>query len=318
VTDPAAAGRLVARGLTDVRSVREILWPAFVAETGPAELDYRQDVDMWRLRAAVGGAAPGDRPDVLIVADPVLFSRDGLLVGAEAASAVPRLPAWVDADGRWTSIYVQPIVAIHNALYTRPPRAWTELADERYDGRVVVEAPERMLTTGPAFAELREPLGEAAWTDWLATLGRRSVRQVADNERAVLHVATGSSWLGLANWNVARRVRPGSPVRHVFLDPTPLVPAFAVVVASGRATDVARRFVTWLGSDDGQAAVGRTGRIPAASVGADRQVRSDVIPDGIGIAAGNADWISDPDRWIATFRSSFPGASAELSGKQRS
>ena len=317
MTDPNAGGRLVVRGLTDVRSVREILWPAFTTAAGPAELDYRQDVDMWRLRAAVAGAEPADRPDVLLVADPVLFARDGLVQGWEAAAGVQRLPAWMDAEGRWMSVYVQPIVAVHNSLYTRPPRTWAELADERYDGRVVVEAPERMLTTGPAFAELRDPLGEVAWTAWLTTLGQRSVRQVADNERAVLHVATGSRWLGLANWNVARRVRPGSPVRHVFLDPTPLVPAFAVVVAGGAAVDLARAFVTWLGSEDGQDAVGRTGRIPAASVGADRRVRSEVIPDGVSIAAGNADWITDPDRWIATFRSSFPSASAELAGKQR-
>ena len=123
---------------------------------------------------------------------------------------------------------------------------------------------------------------------------------------------------GWPNWNVARRVRPGSPVRHVFLDPTPLVPAFAVVVAGSEPTELARVFVTWLGSDEGQAAVARTGRIPAASVGTDRQVRSDVIPAGIGIAAGGADWISDPDRWIAMFRSAFPSASADLAGKQRS
>ena len=318
MTQRSGGGRLVVRGLTDVRSVREILWPAFTAAAGPAELDYRQDVDMWRLRAAVAGAEPADRPDVLIVADPVLFARDGLVHASAAAAVVPRLPAWMDDGGRWTSVYVQPIVAVHNALYTRPPRTWAELADERYDGRVVVEAPERMLTTGPAFAELRDPLGEPAWTDWLTILGRRSVRQVADNERAVLHVATGSRWIGLANWNVARRVRPGSPVRHVFLDPTPLVPAFAVVVAGGAAGELARAFVTWLGSEDGQAAVGRTGRIPATAVGADQQVRSEVIPAGVSIAAGNADWISDPDRWIATFRTFFPSASAQLAGKQRS
>src|SRR5262245_33514753 len=78
VTEGRSGGRLVVRGLTDVRSVREILWPAFTAAgaagaAGAAELDYRQDVDMWRLRAAVAGAQPADRPDVLLVADPVLF-----------------------------------------------------------------------------------------------------------------------------------------------------------------------------------------------------------------------------------------------------
>ena len=85
---------------------------------------------MWRLRAAVGAAPPGDRPDVLIVADPVLFARDGLLAASEAAAAAARLPAWADREGRWTSIYVQPIVAIHNAHYTSSrPEPGSDFAD---------------------------------------------------------------------------------------------------------------------------------------------------------------------------------------------
>jgi ABC-type Fe3+ transport system substrate-binding protein len=313
----ADAPPLVVRGLTDVRSAREILWPAFrTSEGGVPELDYRQDVDMPRLRSEVADQPADARPDVLFIADPILFAREGLIEAVDGLDAGSRPNAWVDEQGRWVATYAQPIVAIYNAIYHPPPRAWADLADAAWQDRLVLEAPERMLTTGPAFAELRAPMGDDVWRGWLTRLAGSGLRQVADNERAVLEVATGSRGAGLANWNVARRVRPGSPVRHVFLDPTPCVPAFAVAVAGGRSPDLARRFVRWLASTDGQAAYGRTGRLPAIDV-ATAGAGAGVIPGSVARAAGTADWIADPDPWIATYRSIFPLEAAPAAGKLR-
>ena len=321
MTTGPAAGRptqLVVRGLTDVRSMREILWPAFSeTEGGALPLDYRQEVDMPRLRREVADAAADDRPDALIVADPITFDRAGVLAPVEGLVPGPRPVAWVDADDRWASIYVQPIVAIYNALYRRPPRSWLELADPSWQRRLVVEAPVRMLTTGPAFAELQAALGVEAWTAWLAGIAANEVHQVADNERAVLEVATGARWAGLSNWNVARRVRPGSPVRHVFLDPTPCIPAFAVAVAGGRSAELGRRFVRWLAGPGGQAAFGRSGRIPAVEIDVPGSAGATVIPPTVGRSAGKADWITDPDHWVEVFAAIFPVEAVPRAGKLR-
>jgi len=309
---------LVVRGLTDVRSVREILWPGFGrAEGADAGLDYRQEVDMQRLRREVLDLAPQDRPDVLVVADPVAFHRDGLIMPVEAGDPGPRPTAWIDHDSRWVAIYVQPIVAIYNALYRRPPRSWLELTDPSWRGRLVFEAPVRMLTTGPALAELQSGLGEMAWAAWLHGLAANEVHQVADNERAVLEVATGARHAGFSNWNVARRVRPGSPVRHVFLDPTPCVPAFAVAVAGGRSPVLGHRFVRWLASPAGQTAYGQSGRIPAIEIDVPGSAGAGVIPPSVRLAAGTADWISDPDRWVARFAAIFPAEAVPPAGKLR-
>jgi ABC-type Fe3+ transport system substrate-binding protein len=321
-SDADPGQRLVARGLTDVRSVREILWPAFVAHVGrPIDLDYRQDVDMGRLRGELGAAASGERPDVVVIANPEPFVRDGLLSPLERATPLSEqsLPAWREPDGRWVPIYVQPIVATYNSLYRHPPRSWLELADAPWRGRLAMEAPERMLTSGPAFAELRDAMGERQWRSWLDDLSAGDPLQLPDNERAVLEVATGSRWGGLANWNVARRVRPGSPVRHVFLDPTPLVPAFAAVVDGGDSSDVGRRFVTWLASSAGQAAIARTGRIPASDPGGKVPTARATpgIPASIRMVAGTADWLTNPEPWVDTFRSVFAPMTSTHTAKHR-
>jgi ABC-type Fe3+ transport system substrate-binding protein len=309
---------LVAVGLTDVRSVRTIIWPAFQADVGGApELDYRQEVDMTRLLAEVAAAPPDDRPDVLIVTDPVAFDDAGLLDPTDGL-ADPRLPrAWTDPGGRWAPLYVQPVVFVYNAHYQRPPVRWSELLEPGWRARLVFEDPARMLTTGPALAELSSSLGMPAWRTFLAALATQEPLIVGDNERSVLEVATGARWGGFSNWNVARRVRRGSPVHHVYLDPTACIPGFGVRVRGGREPDLGRRYLTWLASAGGQRAYGLTGRIPAAP-GPDAPTTLDtVLPPGIGRLTGSVDWLRGRAAWVSSFREAF-GAVGELSaGKLR-
>jgi ABC-type Fe3+ transport system substrate-binding protein len=309
---------LVAVGLTDVRSVTTIIWPAFAAELDPGvELDYRQEVDMGRLLEAVTRADPPDRPDVLIVTDPVAFDAAGLLEPTDGL-ADARLPsAWTDPDGRWAPLYVQPVVFVYNSHYRRPPTRWADLLEPAWRSRLVFEDPARMLTTGPALAELSSVLGPEPWRTYLRELAAQRPMIVGDNERSVLEVATGSRWGGFSNWNVARRVRRGSPVQHAYLDPTACIPGFGVRVRGGRSPDLARRYLAWLASEGGQRAYGQTGRIPALP-GPDAPMTLDsVLPPGSGCLTGAVDWLRDRDVWVAAFREAF-GAVGEVSaGKLR-
>jgi ABC-type Fe3+ transport system substrate-binding protein len=296
--------------------MREVIWPSFLNDDGVvAELDYRQDVDMARLESDVDRSELGSRPDVLVVANPLVFARAGLIESIDAVASGDVPAAWTDPDRRWWPLYIQPIVFVYNAHYRLPPAGWEALADPGWDARLVFEAPARMLTTGPALAELHSAFGATAWSRWLAAIADRRPRQVADNERAVLEVATGSRWGGLSNWNVARRVRPGSPVRHVFLDPTPCIPGFAVVVDGGAWPELARRFVRWLVSDGGQRAYASTGRIPASASDTDVLGLSKVVPPGVRPLLGTADWIADPDPWIEMFEAAFPTVGTADAGK---
>jgi ABC-type Fe3+ transport system substrate-binding protein len=320
LADEARTDRpLVARGLTDAGSMRDTIWPAFRDEVAPwATLDYEQDVVAGRLLASVRGKAEEDRPAVALVSNPALFDRAGVLAPFEAAFA-DRFPAgWVDPAGRWLPVYVQPIVAIHNAHRASPPRSWDDFVGTAVRDRLVFDEPARMLTTGPALAELSSVLGASGWETFMRALAARAPRLVGDNERAVLEVATGTSWTGLSNWNVARRVRPGSPVRHTFLAPTPCVPGFGVLVRGAASEPLGRAFLAWLSSEAGQQAYARTGRIPARpDVRASPSLAS-LLPAGVEPLFGSADWLTDPERWVARFEALIPRTGdTALEGKLR-
>lgn len=310
---------LVVRGLTDAASMREVIWPTFRADVAPwAELDYAQDVIAPRLLRAIADAEPADRPTVALVSNPAPFDRAGL-VEPYRTPYEERFPAgWLDPDGRWLPIYVQPIVAIHNVHRIPPPTAWQQLGDPALRGRVALDDPARMLTSGPALAELSSRLDAAAWTGLVSAIGANGPLLVADNERSVLEVSTGARWLGLSNWNVARRVRAGSPVRHVFLQPTPCIPGFGVLVAGAPASALGRLFLAWLSSERGQRAYAATGRIPARPDVDAQPSLAGVLPAGIEALFGSTDWLAEPERWAARYRELIPadrGSAAE--GKLR-
>ncbi len=308
---------LKVRGLTDPRSVTDVLWRAFRSDVAPwAELDYAQDVVGPRLLGVVRAAAPDDRPGVLFVSNPALFDEAGLVDPIEPPDE-PFPAGWADPAGRWVPLYVQPVVCIFNALRVLPPRAWSDLAGEQLRDRLTFEEPWRMLATGPALAELHSVLGETGWQAYLEALHAQRPLLVVDNERAVLEVSTGARWVGLSNWNVARRVRRDSPVRHAFLDPTPCVPGFGVLVRDAPGAALGRLFLAWLSSASGQRTYAETGRIPALpdvdavlSLGA-------VLPRGVAPLFGSVDWLASPAAWSDRFRTLLPAAGPLLEGKMR-
>ena len=322
VRDLAAAARseprLVGIGLTDPRSMRDVIWSAFRRELAPwAELVYEQVVrgdEVMRRTSAPGGAAPGGAVlDFLVVANPARLLARGLLMPHEQPYR-DRFPAgWVGPGGAWTPLYVQPVVVVVNQHHVQvPPARWTDLAEPDRVDRLVFEEPWAMLSTGPAFAELESALGATQHQSWLRAVAASEPLIVGDNERSVLEVATGSRWVGLSNWNVALRPRATSPVRHVFLDPTPCVPGFAALPVGGSSPNLAKLFLAWLGSPGGQQAYATTGRIPAmAGVDAPTALAR-IVPPGVEPLFGSVDWLGRPEPWIELYRSVFRSPAGAL------
>jgi ABC-type Fe3+ transport system substrate-binding protein len=286
--------------------MRDVIWAAFHEQVAPwAELDYQQEV---RGNAVVRRLTEPDTapPDVLVVANPARLAASGLLEPHQQPYADRYPSGWVDAGGAWSPVYVQPVVVVFNRHHVAaPPARWADLGDPGRVGKLVFEEPWAMLATGPALAELSVPLGEEAWGELLRGMAAGGPLIVADNERSVLEVATGSRHTGLSNWNVALRLRADSPVRHVFLDPTPCIPGFAALPVGGASPNLARLFLAWLGSPGGQRAYAETGRIPAMP-DADASISlARVLPAGVEPLFGAVDWLRDPDPWVDRYRATF-------------
>jgi ABC-type Fe3+ transport system substrate-binding protein len=287
------------------------IWPAFQRAAGSsAEIDYAQEVVGSRVLARVRDRVAGDEPpDVVILLNPEPFVAAGLADRAEP-SLRDRYPSAWTSDGTLWPLYVEPTVAIYNRHYATPPTAWQALADGSCENRLALEQPWLMSTTGPALAELSSALPGDRWDDLVEQLAELRPRLVPDNERAVREVATGAAWAGLTNVRFARRVRVESPVRHAFLDPVPCVPVFGVLVRGGHNPTLARSFLEWLTSADGQRAVADAERVPSLpALGIPIVERLAAMP-GVRPLFGTVPWVAASATWGERFRSMF-GGSAE-------
>jgi len=303
-SDPA--NQMSAIGLTDRVSMSDFIWPAFQRDVNPdAAIDYVQDVSGRRVLEHVQGTAAGERPDVVWVTNPGYFTDVDLCERVDSPLRDRYPESWTGAaDGMWWPMYMEPIVAIYNVHYARPPATWQDLTAETWRDHMVLEQPWSMHTTGTALAELSGAMEPDAWEALVRGLAGTRPLLVGDNERAVLEVAMGARWIGLSNMNVARRIRAESPVRHVFLDPSPCIPAFGLLVRGARNPELGRQFLEWLTSENGQLALAAAGRvaclpevgIPAFARLAGKRVRP---------LFGAANWVTDPAPWADRYRSIF-------------
>jgi ABC-type Fe3+ transport system substrate-binding protein len=299
---------LRAVGLTDEYSMNSIIWPAFQHHIGSnAPLMYRQEVVSSRLLEGMQGGQPqAAGVDVLVVANPIAFVSSGLCEAYDQPYVDLYPASWTDDSRHWSCVYVQPVVIVYNALRaTPPPGSWQDLADPRWEDRVILEDPVQMVSTGPAFAELQSVLGKAGLSQFMAGLAALRPRIVDDAELAVLSVATGSKWVGMTIWNVIRRARPNSPVRYTFAEPTPCVPGFALLSSTAQNPALARQFLTWLTSPEGQLAYSATGRVPALPTADTPLALNRVLPRGVTPVFGTVDWLSTSAAWVDRYRDVF-------------
>ena len=302
---PNSRTRLVAIGVTDRASIDDVIWPAFQRDVAPsAEIDYVQDVAGSRVLAHVRDLPPGKRPDVVVLLNPHGFV-EAEMADLSDSSLRHRYPvSWTASNSLLWPMYMEPIVAIYNAHYAIAPGRWSDLAAAEWRDRMVFEEPWTMYTTGPALAELSSALDPDAWDSLVKGLADTRPLLVGDNERSVLEVATGSRWVGLSNLRFARRIRSESPVRHVFLDPSPCIPAFGLLVRGARNPELGRLFLEWLTSENGQlafAAAGRVACLPDVGIPAFAKLAGPRIRP----LFGTVDWVTDPSPWADRYRSTF-------------
>jgi ABC-type Fe3+ transport system substrate-binding protein len=292
-------------GVTDQASIADVIWPAFQRDVLRAgQLEYTQDVVSTRVLAQVRDLPVGSRPDVILTLDPQGFVDTGLSEVSESWAASRYPAAWAAGNGMFWPLYMEPFVAIYNAHFANPPAAWQDLAAAAWGGRTVLEEPARMQTAGPALAELSSALDPETWNALITGLAATRPSFVPDNERAVLEVASGGRWLGLSNLRFARRIRAGSPVRHVFLDPSPCIPTFGLLVRGGRNRELGRQFLAWLTSEAGQRAFEVAGRVAClpdlAAPAFARLAGGRVRP-----LFGSVGWVTDRSSWADRFRTMF-------------
>jgi ABC-type Fe3+ transport system substrate-binding protein len=193
------------------------------------------------------------------------LKADGLLDKvALPRETLARIPAKVgsfplhDPDGYYWGFAVSGYGLMWNtrylALHKLPaPREWTDLADPRYHGHLVISAPSR---SGTAHLTIEVILQAYGWEKGWALLLQTGGNMGAITERSFgvpEAVVSGQYGVGVViDFFGLSAIASGQPIDFVYPSLTSVVPASVAVVKNGPNPANARAFVEYLLGDEGQ------------------------------------------------------------------
>jgi ABC-type Fe3+ transport system substrate-binding protein len=193
------------------------------------------------------------------------LKADGLL-GRPAISKdlLARIPARIgtfplhDPDGQYFGFAVSGYGLMWNtrylALHRLPaPREWTDLADPRYHGHLVISAPSRSGTTHLTIEVILQAYGwEKGWALLLAMGG--NMGSITERSFGVPEaVISGQYGIGVViDFFGLSAIASGHPIDFAYPSLTSVVPASIAAVKNGPNPDNGRAFIDHLLSDEGQ------------------------------------------------------------------
>src|SRR5574341_2409333 len=222
--------------------------------------------------------------DIFWVSAPDAFQTldaEGLLEQyAPPKEIMARIPAKIgnfpihDPEGRYFGFAVSGYGLMWNKHYLQAkrlpaPREWTDLADAKYHGHLVISAPSRSGTTHLTIEVILQAYGwEKGWALLLnsgGNMGAITERSFGVPEAVIsgqLGIGVVIDFFGLS------AIASGQPIGFAYPSLTAVVPASVAVVRNGPNPDNARAFVEHLLSDEGQVKlfspeIGRLPVVPA-------------------------------------------------------
>ncbi len=210
--------------------------------------------------------AAGQRPDVMWASAPDAFevlARDKLLQAAPEVKN-PHVPAKIgnypvnDPEGLYYGQALAGYGMMWNTRYLQAnklpaPKEWSDLARPEYFGHVAISSPSRSGTTHLTVETILQGEGwEKGWAQMLEIAGNCAA--VTDRSFGVPDgVNNGQFGIGMVIdfFGLAGKAS-GFPVDFVYPTVTAVVPANIALVAGGKNTDEARKFIAFSLSREGQ------------------------------------------------------------------
>jgi ABC-type Fe3+ transport system substrate-binding protein len=206
--------------------------------------------------------------DIFWVSAPDAFltlKTDGILEKYSPPKEIlARMPAKIgafpisDPDGTYFGFAVSGYGLMWNKPYMQAhklpePKEWTDLADPRYHGHLVISAPSRSGTTHLTIEVILQAYGwEKGWALLLNSGG--NMGSITERSFGVPEaVNTGQYGVGVViDFFGLSAIASGFPVDFVYPSLTSVVPASVGIVKGGPNPENARAFVNYLLSDEGQ------------------------------------------------------------------
>lgn len=301
-TEPEAATSLVLYTCLSDESIQPVI-EAFEARDDGGRVDlFRAPTGELNARVAADTRSGGFGADVFWGCDPLTVQAlvDQDLVGGWTPPGADEIPEEFRTDD-YVGGHVLYMVALHRTD-APAPQAWSDLADGDYDTLAVPDPTVAASALGTLGFFAAEP---DYGVDFYRALQENGAVQVSTPDDVTTGVAQGVYDAGVTTANSAYAARDdGSPVEVVWPEPGAVAIYGPVALATHRAdSDVARSFVSFVVSAEGQGVLGASGAYPTLP-----GVDGPTVPDDAPVVS--PDWATistDKDDILGEYQQVFGG-----------
>jgi len=240
---------------------------AFMAANPGVKVDWVRDGTpkiIAKLRAEIEAGSP--QPDVLLISDMVTMEslkRDNLLAAYPGAPVAGYDPAIMDKDFTYFSTKLITTGIVYNTKAAMKPQSWLDLTKPAAKDEVTMPSP---LASGAAMIHTMTLAGNlpGGW-DFYTALAKNGAVAAGANGDVETAVAGGDKLYGMiVDYLPIREAAKGAPVAFVFpKEGVSAVTEPVAILKSARHPDLAKKFVDFVLSQQGQQLWSRLGYIPA-------------------------------------------------------
>ncbi|MFT3999618.1 MAG: ABC transporter substrate-binding protein [Rhizobium sp.] len=196
---------------------------------------------------------------------------EGLLASHKAAGIEKVDQRYTDKDGRWTPISLSPIVFAYSQqvldeLNAKPPTSWSSFADPVFKDSVALAHPASSGTAYVALASVVQLDGEDKAFDLMKKIDENVVQYTRSGVAPSRMVANNEIALAMAyTQDIEAALEQGYPVGYSFPEEGTGFEVNAAAAIANAPEDQAKsadKFLDWVLTEKGQAAIGATFRGP--------------------------------------------------------
>ena len=309
-------------GVMDAPDFVNLVWPRFreAYPWAPEKPSYVEGFAPLIARFVSESQAGAPTADIIYQSEPQMLIQllpGGFLQPFPEMRYRGLYPAnFADEQGASYVVTVIPMVIAYNINLVpadQAPKGWLELADPKWNGKIVMQDPRLTQTSTQVLVSFFPVLGEQRWDAFMKGLAANKPVFTNSNTEAFTKVVAGEFpiTLALVNDFLPPRFTPGTPVAIAFPQEDPKAIAVGAitrmaVTAKGSNPNFAKLFLEWFASPLGQRALAESGRPPALQTVDAPASLGKLLPAGTTIIPAYVEYYTKGAEWTTRIKSYFP------------
>lgn len=231
------------------------------------------------------------------------YKQGGMMAPFRTPAEASLPPDSLDSEGFVHPFFRGALVLMYNKNLVTDPPSIEELTDPAWKGALIMDSPLAGAVSFTFLSHQRKVMGDQRWRTWLEGLKANDVRIAPTNNVVYQSVLSGENSIGFGSYQDVFNQDPAAPVAAHFWPELEYYDLYWMIPPNAPHPNLARMFVNFAQSAEGQSALAATGRSTLIGPPDFGLLFENFVPEGTRIL-GLSDYqevLDDPDFFLKIY-----------------